>query len=159
MGCCITKGVTKQCMARLRLTIYWCIQKIHSARGYAMMGAATLKRHRFVRSLWALYRLVVSSITWGSQAQPLFSIKRSDVKLEDISHYLKDAFPCQFGVLRLNGMDVFIFAKVSIKYLQYKGSIKCTHYQWSLSNYFWHLNICSYNFTLSNLSYYLNIQI
>ena len=36
-----------------------------------MMGAAMLKRHQFVRSLWALYRLVVSSITWGSQAQPL----------------------------------------------------------------------------------------
>ena len=50
---------------------YWCIQKIHSTRGYAMMGAAMLKRHQFVRSLWALYRLVVSSITWGSQAQPL----------------------------------------------------------------------------------------
>ena len=29
-----------------------------------MMGAAMLKRHRFVRSLWALYRLVVSSITF-----------------------------------------------------------------------------------------------
>ena len=28
-----------------------------------MMGAAMLKRHRFVWSLWALYRLVVSSIT------------------------------------------------------------------------------------------------
>ena len=37
-----------------------------------MMGAAMLKRHQFVQSLWALYRLVVSSITWGSQAQPLF---------------------------------------------------------------------------------------
>ena len=36
-----------------------------------MMGAAMLKHHQFVRSLWALYRLVVSSITWGSQAQPL----------------------------------------------------------------------------------------
>ena len=36
-----------------------------------MMGAAMLKRHQFVWSLWALYRLVVSSITWGSQAQPL----------------------------------------------------------------------------------------
>ena len=39
-----------------------------------MMGAAMLKRHQFVQSLWALYRLVVSSITWGSQAQPLFSV-------------------------------------------------------------------------------------
>ena len=29
-----------------------------------MMGAAMLKRHRFVQSLWALYRLVVSSITF-----------------------------------------------------------------------------------------------
>ena len=29
-----------------------------------MMGAAMLKRHRFVWSLWALYRLVVSSITF-----------------------------------------------------------------------------------------------
>ena len=29
-----------------------------------MMGAAMLKRHRFVRSLWALYRPVVSSITF-----------------------------------------------------------------------------------------------
>ena len=29
-----------------------------------MMGAAMLTRHRFVRSLWALYRLVVSSITF-----------------------------------------------------------------------------------------------
>ena len=28
----------------------WCIEKIHSARGPAMMGAAMLKRHRFVRS-------------------------------------------------------------------------------------------------------------
>ena len=30
-----------------------------------------LKRHRFVRSLWELYRLVVSSITLGSQARSL----------------------------------------------------------------------------------------
>ena len=37
-----------------------------------MMGAAMLKRHQFVRSLWALCGLVVSSITWGSQAQPLY---------------------------------------------------------------------------------------
>ena len=37
-----------------------------------MMGAAMLKHHQFVRSLWALYRLVVPSITWGSQAQPLY---------------------------------------------------------------------------------------
>ena len=37
-----------------------------------MMGAAMLKHHQFVWSLWALHRLVVSSITWGSQAQPLF---------------------------------------------------------------------------------------
>ena len=29
-----------------------------------MMGAAMLKRPRFVRSLWPLYRLVVSSITF-----------------------------------------------------------------------------------------------
>ena len=29
-----------------------------------MMGAAMLKHHQFVRSLWALYRLVVSSITF-----------------------------------------------------------------------------------------------
>ena len=29
-----------------------------------MMGAAMLKCHRFVQSLWALYRLVVSSITF-----------------------------------------------------------------------------------------------
>ena len=29
-----------------------------------MMGAAMLKRHQFVQSLWALYRLVVSSITF-----------------------------------------------------------------------------------------------
>ena len=48
-----------------------------------MMGAAMLKRHQFVQSLWALYRLVVSSITlfatcmWGSQAQPLFKYKLS----------------------------------------------------------------------------------
>ena len=40
-----------------------------------MMGAAMLKCHKFVRSLWALYRLVVSSITWGSQAQPLYTAK------------------------------------------------------------------------------------
>ena len=39
-----------------------------------MMGAAMLKRHQFVRSLWALYRLVVSSIMWGTQAQPLFTL-------------------------------------------------------------------------------------
>ena len=43
-----------------------------------MMGAAMLKRHRFVQSLLALYRLVVpvlhlfATCTWGSQAQPLF---------------------------------------------------------------------------------------
>ena len=36
-----------------------------------MIKAAMLKRRIFVQSLWALYRLVVSSITWGSQAQPL----------------------------------------------------------------------------------------
>ena len=36
-----------------------------------MMGAAMLKRHQFVQCLWAMYRLVVSSITWGSQVQPL----------------------------------------------------------------------------------------
>ena len=29
-----------------------------------MMGAAMLKRHRFVHFFWALYRLVVSSITF-----------------------------------------------------------------------------------------------
>ena len=29
-----------------------------------MMGAAVLKHHQFVWSLWALYRLVVSSITF-----------------------------------------------------------------------------------------------
>ena len=29
-----------------------------------MMGAAMLKHHQFVQSLWALYRLVVSSITF-----------------------------------------------------------------------------------------------
>ena len=29
-----------------------------------MMGAAMLKCHRFVLSLWALYRLVVTSITF-----------------------------------------------------------------------------------------------
>ena len=29
-----------------------------------MMGAAMLECHQFVRSLWALYRLVVSSITF-----------------------------------------------------------------------------------------------
>ena len=42
----------------------WYIQKIHSARGYPMMGAAMLKHHQFVGSLCALYRLVVSSITF-----------------------------------------------------------------------------------------------
>ena len=41
------------------------------------MGAAMLKRYQFVWSLWALYRLVVSSITWGSQAQPLFSFNNT----------------------------------------------------------------------------------
>ena len=40
------------------------------------MGAAMLKSHQFVQSLWALYRLVVSSITWGSQAQPLLENKK-----------------------------------------------------------------------------------
>ena len=40
-----------------------------------MMGAAMLKRHQFVQSLWALYRLVVSSIMWGSQVQPLYTVK------------------------------------------------------------------------------------
>ena len=29
-----------------------------------MMGAAMLKRHQFVWSLWALYRLVMSSISF-----------------------------------------------------------------------------------------------
>ena len=48
-----------------------------------MMGAAMLKRHQFVRSLWELYRLVVSSITWGSQAQPLFQNKNN------VAHNLK----------------------------------------------------------------------
>ena len=43
-----------------------------------MMGAAMLKHHRFVWSLWALYRLVVSSIMWRSQAQPLFDSKSED---------------------------------------------------------------------------------
>ena len=32
---------------------------INNVRGYPMMGAAMLKRHRFAWSLWALYRLVV----------------------------------------------------------------------------------------------------
>ena len=57
------------------IDVFKCIQKIHSARGYAIMGAAMLKRHQFVRSLWALYRLVVSSIMWGSQAQPLLHMR------------------------------------------------------------------------------------
>ena len=35
------------------------------------MGAAMLKRHQFVRSLWALYRLVVSSIMWGESGAAL----------------------------------------------------------------------------------------
>ena len=39
------------CTATLSVTNGCCIQKIHSARGYAMMGAAMLKRHQFVRSL------------------------------------------------------------------------------------------------------------
>ena len=46
-----------------------------------MVGAAMLKRHQFVRSLWALYRLVVSSITWGSQAQPLYGLKITRYKV------------------------------------------------------------------------------
>ena len=45
------------------LQFFLCIQKIHSAREYAMMGAVMLKCHQFVQSLWALYRLVVSSTT------------------------------------------------------------------------------------------------
>ena len=35
-----------------------------------MMGAAMLKRHQFVWSLWALYRLVVSSIGGGVRRSP-----------------------------------------------------------------------------------------
>ena len=46
--------------ACIPLLIY---SKIHSAREYPMMGAAMWK-HQFARSLWALYRLVVSSITF-----------------------------------------------------------------------------------------------
>ena len=37
-----------------------------------MMGEAMLKRHQFVWSLWALYRLVVSSITWGVRRSPCY---------------------------------------------------------------------------------------
>ena len=45
-----------------------------------MMGAAMLKRHRFVQSLWALYRLVVSSITFahlvrGGRRSPCYVVK------------------------------------------------------------------------------------
>ena len=44
-----------------------------------MMGAAMLRHHQFVWSLWALYRLVVSSITWGSQVQPLLENKNLQI--------------------------------------------------------------------------------
>ena len=64
-----------------------------------MMGAAMLKRHQFVQSLWALYRLVVSSITWGSQAQHLLHNK--------INPMLLIALCLQFCVERLKwGMHV-----------------------------------------------------
>ena len=36
-----------------------------------MMGAAMLKRHRFVQSLWSLYGVPFGTCTRGSQAQPL----------------------------------------------------------------------------------------
>ena len=42
-----------------------------------MMGAAMLKGHQFVQSLWALYRLLVSSIMWESQAQPLLMYSKN----------------------------------------------------------------------------------
>ena len=42
------------------------IIKIHSTRGFPMMGAAMLKCHRFVQSLWG-----AGMCTRGSQAQPL----------------------------------------------------------------------------------------
>ena len=58
-----------------------------------MMGAAMLKRHRFVWSLWALYRLVVSSITWGSQAQPLYELQIPHCKIRLISLISKIDFP------------------------------------------------------------------
>ena len=51
-----------------------------------MMGAAMLKHHQFVWSLWALYRLVVSSITFvrhlyvgESGAALVYSYKREAV--------------------------------------------------------------------------------
>ena len=41
-----------------------------------MMGAAMLKCHQFVQSLWASYGVwLVEMCMWGSQEQPLFILK------------------------------------------------------------------------------------
>ena len=55
-----------------------------------MMGAAMLKRHRFVWSLWALYRLVVSSITFvrhlyvGESGAALVTLHQSMLRMQII---------------------------------------------------------------------------
>ena len=36
-----------------------------------MMGAAMLKHHQFMQSLWASYSVPFGKCMWGSQAQPL----------------------------------------------------------------------------------------
>ena len=51
-----------------------------------MMGAAMLKRHRFVQSLWALYRLVVSSITF---VHHLYVGESGAALVDDENHSLK----------------------------------------------------------------------
>ena len=59
----------------LLLRCCWRIEKIHSARGSAIMGAALLKRHQFVRSFWESYGVrLVEMCTRESQAQPLFVV-------------------------------------------------------------------------------------
>ena len=64
-----------------------------------MMGAAMLKRHRFVRSLWALYRLVVSSITFvrhlyvgESGAALVVIVKITKMLLDTVNTYSQNSF-------------------------------------------------------------------
>ena len=69
-----------------------------------MMGAAMLKRHQFVQSLWALYRLMVSSIMWGSQVQPLFNHTKTTMKNrggKPLTHINRNSLSCKspWGIL------------------------------------------------------------
>ena len=61
-----------------------------------MMGKAMLKCHRFVQSLWALHRLVVSSITFvhhlyvgeSGTALVVYIMLRGTTQIDDISTWL-----------------------------------------------------------------------